>query len=102
LKGSEADVRRFKDALTGAILRTISIVRILPLHGIAHELETVEKAIDYLNHYDEKPAPDLAIAKYEVQIRYNNGDRIDAFFERKADAISHLSRYLPEARPATS
>lgn len=72
--------------------RQISIVRIVPLHGSAVECASVQEAIHFVRAYHEETAPG-PLVKYEIQVRYDNGDRVDAQFQRRQDAIEFLDRY---------
>ncbi len=67
----------------------MSRIRILPLHGTPVELASIAEAIAFIEGYDEETTFGL-VAKYEVQIRYSNGDRIDAQFQSKSSAIEFL------------
>ena len=50
------------------------------------------EAIEFVRAYDE--STDLGpLLKYEVQIRYDNGDRIDAQFQDRLSAIEFLEQY---------
>ena len=39
------------------------------------------------------------VAKYEIQIRYNNGDSIKGEFVEKEGAVAFLRTYQPLLRP---
>jgi hypothetical protein len=72
--------------------RQICAIRIIPLHGVAHDCASVAEAIEFVRAYDE--STDLGpLLKYEVQIRYDNGDRIDAQFQDRVSAIEFLEQY---------
>jgi hypothetical protein len=64
----------------------------IALHGAAIELPSVEEAIRYIQSYQESDAAKPVIG-YEIQVRYNNGDRIDGRFADKAAAVSFLDSY---------
>lgn len=94
------EVKAFVEGLEKAITRQLSQIRILPLHGTAVELDTVEKAIALVENYDDKGAPSLPLAKYEIQIRYNNNDAINGIFEKKDDALAFLRSFQVPLHPA--
>ena len=75
------------------VLRFIDRIIILPLHGQESMLNTVIEAIDFLKKYSEDK-PKLLLVKYEVIIKYNTGDRIEASFQDKKDTIKFLETYL--------
>jgi hypothetical protein len=87
------EVRRFMAALERAVTRRIQIVRVLPLHGTPAELPSVADAIDFIQDYDEALPGVKVVAKYEVEIRYSNGDRVQGQFTSKETAIHFLRAY---------
>ena len=94
---SEA-VRSFVQALDGSATRTIELVRVLPLHGRAVEWDSVERAISFIESYEEDQGqPLMPVARYEVEVRYHNGDRIQGQFAGKEQAITFLRSYLLSA-----
>ena len=93
LKLNKKNVDEFLDSLSKSVSRFIERVIILPLHGQESTASTVTEAIDFLKKYSENK-PKLPLAKYEVIIKYNTGDRIDASFKDKSDTIKFLESYL--------
>ncbi|MDA1050715.1 MAG: hypothetical protein O3C40_09585 [Planctomycetota bacterium] len=72
--------------------RKLSSVRIIPLHGNAREYLSIADAITFVRDYNE--ADGLAqLLRYEIQIRYDNDDRIDAQFQDRNAAIQFLEHY---------
>lgn len=94
LHKQKPDVKRFIGALNKVISRQIERVTVLPLYGSPTELATVEDAIRFLETYQEK-AGKVPIQRYEIRIRYNNADSIEATFADRADAVGFLRTYLP-------
>jgi hypothetical protein len=92
LELNEDSVKEFKDALEAAIMRHIVHVSIIPLHGQRNEFDNLSQAIQFLNRYEESRTAD-PLVKYEVQIRYDNGDKIDAEFQDKTRAVKFLQAY---------
>ena len=100
LESNSGEVQRFMERLERAVTRRIALVRVLPLHGTPVEWRSVDEAIAFIEQYTVTGGP-KPVARYEVEIRYNNGDRIETQFADKEDAIDFLRGYLPEAlRPA--
>ena len=64
------------------------------MYGSSTELPTVEEAIKFLERYQEK-AGTAEIRRYEIRIRYNNADSVEAGFGDRADAVAFLRTYLP-------
>lgn len=93
LKLNKKNVDEFLSSLSNSVSRFIERVIILPLHGQESTASTVTEAIDFLKKYSEDK-PKLPLVKYEVIIKYNTGDRIDASFRDKSDTIKFLESYL--------
>lgn len=55
---------------------------IIPLHGNKEIFENIESAIAFLNSFNEEEKSG-EFRKYEVIIKYSNGDQIDAEFSNK-------------------
>lgn len=87
-------VQRFMDALRRAVKRQIESIRVLPLHGRGFEWEAVEDAIGFIENYDEDGSG-LPVVRYEIQIRYSTGERIEGQFLDKETAIQFLRSYQP-------
>jgi hypothetical protein len=93
-------VREFIAALERAVTRSIVHVTVLPLHGRAVECTSVCEAIRTIEQHDEA-GECLPVVKYEIVIRYGNGDKITAEFVAKEGAIEFLRNYAPpDVRPA--
>lgn len=93
LKLNKKNVDEFLSSLSNSVSIFIERVIILPLHGQESTASTVTEAIDFLKKYSEDK-PKLPLVKYEVIIKYNTGDRIDASFRDKSDTIKFLESYL--------
>jgi hypothetical protein len=94
LRKQKGDVELFVEALEKVVSRQIDRITVMPLHGTAQELPTVVAAIRFIEDYQEK-AGEQPIQRYEIRIRYNNGDSIEATFRDKADAVTFLRTYQP-------
>jgi hypothetical protein len=100
LELNEQEVDRFKSLLEQAITRRIETIHILPLHGSQSAYTSVDDAIEFIESYDQTGSSN-PVLKYEIVIRYNNGDRIEAQFAEKEQALEFLRGYLPPpVRPA--
>jgi hypothetical protein len=70
------------------------------LHGAAAELASAEDAVAFIEAYRERQAA-RPVVKYEIEVRYDNGDRIEAHFGDKHSAIEFLRGFLsPHLTPA--
>lgn len=93
LKLNKKHVDEFFISLSKSVSRFIERVIILPLHGQEAISNSVTEAIDFLKNYSEDKSK-LLLVKYEIIIRYNSGDRIEASFKDKNDTIKFLETYL--------
>lgn len=93
LRLNKKDVTDFFDSLSDSISRYIERIIILPLYGQESIANSITEAIDFLKTYSEDKAK-LPLTKYEIIIKYNTGDRIDATFNDKKDTIKFLETYL--------
>ena len=94
LRANSESVKDFIASLSVAVLRQIERIIVLPLHGTGHEMISVEDAIRFIQNYDEAANVD-SFERYEIQVRYNNGNRIEATFGDKNAAIDFLRIYQP-------
>lgn len=78
--------------LERAAVRQINAVRVIPLHGMAKDCVGVADAIAFVEGYDEA-APTGPLVKYEVIIRYDNGDKIEGQFQDRVTTIEFLAAY---------
>jgi hypothetical protein len=93
IKLNSRNLDKFMTQLERAVKRQISAVRIIPLHGVIQDCVTVQQAITIVKSYDETSAHG-PLVKYEVIIRYDNGDKIEAEFQDRATTIEFLQGYL--------
>lgn len=93
LKLNKKGVDEFLNSLSDSVSRFIERIIILPLHGQENISNSVTEAIDFLKKYSEDK-PKLPLSKYEILIRYNTGDRIEASFKDKKDSIKFLQSYV--------
>ena len=100
LREQETQVVEFMHHLEEAITRQIGRILVLPLHGAPFTWETVDAAIAFVEGYSETDASPKPVAKYEIQIRYNNGDSIKGEFVDRDGAVAFLRTYQPPLRPA--
>jgi hypothetical protein len=85
----KADLEAFTSALKVSLTRTIQSVYVLPLYGLPRTLGDVAEAIAFIEKFDESK-PDTAFTRYEVGVRYSNGDEVRGQFKDKATAIAFL------------
>ncbi len=80
------------DALSEVVLRRVEGVSILPLHGSQTSVSTVREANKLLRGYVAPQAPG-ALIRFEVAVRYDNGDHIMTDFANAADAVAFLKSF---------
>jgi hypothetical protein len=86
------DVDVFLSALDKVVTRRIERVIVIPLHGCGTECSSIGEAIAFLSSYESTKSPQ-AVHKYEIHIRYSNGDKIVAEFTEKPTALGFLRGY---------
>lgn len=94
LKANAESVTSFIKSLATAVSRQIERIIVLPLHGAGHETLNIEDAIHFVENYNESSGV-VGFQRYEIQVRYNNGDRVDAAFGNKSGAIEFLRVFQP-------
>jgi hypothetical protein len=87
------NVEEFMRHLERSVKRQINAIRIIPLHGSAHDCVTVPEAMKFVESYDEK-AGTGPFVKYEIVIRYDSEDKVQAELLDKATALDFLHAYL--------
>ncbi|QYX31971.1 hypothetical protein [Sphaerospermopsis torques-reginae] len=90
----KAQIDNFINSLEKSFTRQVQSVNIIVLHGLSHQVANIENAIEYIQNYPDTqptPAPPL---KYEINIRYNNGDLIHAIFQNKNEVIKFLRTFV--------
>lgn len=85
------DLESFIVALRRTLMRKIESIYVLPLHGSARTLGTVDEAITFIQSFDESKH-EMPFVRYEVGVRYSNGDEVRGHFNDKAHAIAFLQQ----------
>ncbi len=86
------EVVRFTQELELAITRLLVSVRVLPLHGAVFEWNMISDAVLFIENYDEDVNSHHVI-RYEIELLYSNGDKINGSFLNRLDAIQFLRDY---------
>ena len=82
----------FFDSLRKSIRRRIEHVIVLTLSGPRHGFDSIVKAIRFVSDHDES-TPAKGFVRYELSIRYSNGDEVRGDFREKEDAIRFLRSF---------
>lgn len=80
-----------KNALLAALDTVIEQVIVVPVHGFVTALQSAEDAIGFIMKYDEDTK--TPVLRYEITIRYNNGDEYIMKCKDKTKAIQFLDQY---------
>jgi hypothetical protein len=86
-----SSMKAFIRSLERSLGRTIARILIVSLHGPTHEARTIKHAVEWIRRHRESEAVS-GFVRYEVQVDYSNGDKIEAEFQDKATAIEFLGR----------
>lgn len=85
-----SEIKTFLDALEKALTRRVAAVAIVPLHGLTTEVRTITDAVEFIREYNEEKNVTVFV-RFEVTVRYNNGDRITGDFSEKQAAVEFLT-----------
>jgi hypothetical protein len=92
----QSEISEFQQCLEAALTRQVGAVRLTVLRGHSVECSDVDSAIAYLveeeKSYRLREGGEQREA-FEVQIRFNNGSKIDATFLQRAEAIAFLRTF---------
>ncbi len=92
-ENSTAPMVDFLTALNTSLSRGVQGITVAVLHGEPRHIATAAEAIAYLQNYPDSQGCAAPASKYELHVRYNTGDVIDAIFQHKDDAIRFLQRF---------
>lgn len=93
VNNNQALLDHFFAELQATLDRQIEQIILIPLHGQQSEFTTITDAITFVTSYREDKLREGGFRKYEIIVRYSNGDKIDASFQNKEKAIAFL-RYI--------
>lgn len=91
-----AEVAQFQTRLEASLLRGVVSVRLTVLRGHAVECPDVASAIAYLIEEERRTRVREDAEEremFEIQIRFNNGAKIDATFPARTEAITFLRTF---------
>ncbi|NLG98451.1 MAG: DNA methylase [Chloroflexi bacterium] len=94
LKSNAEEINKFMHTLTIMANRRIEKIRLLPLHGLVYECDSVNDAVQYLESYNITSC-DYPLTRFEIEIQYSNGDKMSNSFTDKTILIQFLNSYLP-------
>lgn len=94
IKLNQKEVSIFFDNLEKAVSRFIISITVIPLYGKASLLTNIEEAIKFIKEHNQTNG-DLEILKYEIVVKYNNGNKVEGILNTKESAIEFLESYAP-------
>ncbi len=92
LRLHSAELHTFIQSLEVVLTRTVQAVYVVALHGSSQEMTSVADAITFLIGYTEA-ATAHGFLRYEVLVRYTNGNEMSGRFNDKGSAIDYLRQY---------
>lgn len=81
--------RAFFDELRMCLNRDIEHIFVLTLSGLSRQLDTIEDAVRFVEEHDET-ALVSEFVRYELNVRYSNGDEVRGTFREREKAIAFL------------
>jgi hypothetical protein len=96
VKSNAKLLEQFLKSLQSVLDRRIESVVTIPLHGGEVAFATAREAIAFVEKYNEKVMKDGLFRKYEIIVKYSNGDKIDAEFSDKKGVVDFLN-YVAKA-----
>ncbi|MDM8521745.1 hypothetical protein QUF80_00075 [Desulfococcaceae bacterium HSG8] len=86
------EINKFIGSLERTILRSIEKIIIVALHGKEYQANKIQDAIKYIEKY-KSTKNSVKFVKFEIFVRYNNGDKVDASFQDKVSAVNFLKLF---------
>ncbi|MBD2533209.1 DNA methylase [Nostoc flagelliforme FACHB-838] len=87
-------IDNFINTLEQSFARLVQQVNVIVLHGLSQQAATINNAIEYIQNYPDNQPTFAPAMKYEIDIRYNNGDIIHAIFKNKTEALKFLRTFV--------
>lgn len=84
------EIDAFLAKLESSVARSVDRVVILPLYGRQQEFPSLSDAANFLN-IGTANRTNEAFVRFDVAVRYSNGDRIEGSFADRGTALSFLS-----------
>ena len=92
VEGSSEVLTGFIEALKEAVDRRVEKVIIIPLHGTEMTFASISAAISFVNGYHDAAMGERHFRKFEIVVRYGNGDKIEAQFSTASAATAFLNQ----------
>ena len=92
IESNKSQVNAFLVGLQLAISRKIEAIVVLPLNGRELHATSISEALALLQDHDER-SPQTQFVRYEIYIRFANGNRITGKFNDQVSAVAFLEQY---------
>ncbi len=92
-KAIEQDYAEFKQELEKSLLGRVTLVRILPLYGKEMVFSSVSDAVNAMTTFTSPATRRFDFIRFEVQVRFANGDAIEGRFQDKDGAVKFIMMF---------
>ena len=92
LELGSAQFETFFEALRNSLRRCIELVSVLTLSGTPREFDSIADAVRFVTSHDES-VPATGFVRYELNVRYSNGDEVRGEFREKENTIRFLRSF---------
>lgn len=89
----EKDYQLFANRFKAKVSRKIEVIILTGLYGEMTSFKEVTKTIDFIEKDNQKPADIPSFTRYEIIIRFTNGDKVEGKFRQKKTAINFLTTF---------
>lgn len=83
---------QFFESLSSSLGRYIESIVVLPLTGTPQHFNSINAAVRFVSEHNPL-TPSSEFVRYEIRVRYSNGDQIQGCFREKTRAIEFLKAY---------
>lgn len=92
INDNKKEINKFLEELSIHFNRCIKFIRVLPLHGTERDIDSLDKAISFIENYGPTNTQTYPLKEFVVWVVYNNGDSIKGDFSTKEATINFLSK----------
>jgi hypothetical protein len=91
LRAGKRELEEFSSVLRNVVLRQVERIVVLTLYGDSHEFHDIIQAMQFLQTFQVQSSE--VFQRFEIQIRYSNGNRIEGSFADKKSAIEFVQGF---------
>lgn len=89
----EKEYQLFANRFKTKVSRKIDVIIVTGLYGEMSSFKNVTKTIDFIEKDNQKPTDIPSFTRYEIIIRFTNGDKVEGKFRQKETAIKFLTTF---------